>query len=99
MPKGNTGRWAAAGASCPAFWAARPSRWRSDVRRSPAWRYLDSATVTLERLVVEENSGPVRLSPLIVAGARVERTIGETASSVAVVTADDLEDRPAVRAR
>ncbi|WP_422367404.1 TonB-dependent receptor domain-containing protein [Pelagibius sp.] len=59
------------------------------------WRFVDAATVTLERAVVEEESGPVRLDPLIVTGERIERTVFDTPSSVAVVTGKEIERTPA----
>ena len=54
------------------------------------WRYVDSATVTLERTVVEPQSGPVRLNPLVVTGERVEASIIETEASVTVLNEEDI---------
>ena len=55
------------------------------------WRYVDASTVTLERSVVEPDSGPMRLEPITVTGERVEASIIDTESSVTVLDEEDLE--------
>ena len=60
-----------------------------------AYRFTAANTVTLARAVVEEESGPLRLNPLIVTGERVERTVFETPSSVVVVPGAEIEQTPA----
>ena len=60
-----------------------------------AYRFTAANTVTLERAVVEEESGPLRLNPLIVTGERAERTVFETPSSVVVVPGEEIEETPA----
>ncbi len=60
-----------------------------------AYRMIGGNTALLDRALVEEESGPARLNPLIVTGERIERTVFETPSSVVVVTGEELEDTPA----
>ena len=57
------------------------------------YRFTSASTITLERDAVQEDEGPIRLAPVTVTGERVERTVFDTASSVAVITSDEIEER------
>lgn len=66
------------------------------------YRFSDDSTVLLEPVVVQSNGpvpqsdGPVVLEMLTVTGERVERTVAETPSSVAVFSGGELERTPSI---
>jgi iron complex outermembrane recepter protein len=51
-------------------------------------------TIALSRLPEADEAGSITLGPIVVTGERVERSLRDTASSVAVFDAEDIEDRP-----
>ena len=57
------------------------------------YRFTSANTVTLERAVVQPDSGPLRLDPLIVRGQLQIRTLQDTPESVAIQTGEELERR------
>ncbi len=57
------------------------------------YRFTGANSVRLERAVSEESNGPLRLNQITVTGERVERTVFDTASSVQVIGAEELESR------
>ena len=50
--------------------------------------------VLAQQMPARKDDGPIRLAPITVTGERVERTIAETASSVTVITGEELNSRP-----
>ena len=57
------------------------------------YRLTATETVTLERAVVQPDSGPLRLDPLVVRGQLQIRTLQDTPESVAIQTGEELERR------
>ncbi len=57
------------------------------------YRLTATETVTLERAVVQPDSGPILLAPLVVQGQLQIRTIQESPTSVAIQTGEELERR------
>lgn len=51
-------------------------------------------TIVLARLPEASGPGATVLGPIVVTGERIERSLRDTASSVAVYDAEDIEDRP-----
>ena len=54
-------------------------------------RYSDANTVTLVRAAAPQDSGPIRLEPLVVRGELLDRTAFESPTSAVVITGEDLE--------
>ncbi len=59
------------------------------------YRFTDANTVTLEQATVQEDQS-LQLAPITVTGERVERSVFETSSSVAVVRGEDIERTPSI---
>ena len=59
------------------------------------YRFAADNTVTLARAAAQEDEGPMRLGPVTVTGERIERTVLDTPTSVAVVTGEEIERTPA----
>jgi iron complex outermembrane recepter protein len=59
-------------------------------------RFVGENAITLAEAPIQQGQ-MTTLQPVVVTGERSERTLAETASSVTVVTADDLEKRPDIK--
>ena len=57
------------------------------------YRFTAENAVTLEQAVVDDNSGPVRLGPVTVYGARTTQTLNDVTSSVGVVSDEEIDRR------
>ncbi len=55
------------------------------------WRYVDAATVTLERAVAEPESGPLRMGDITVTARRTEELVQDVPGSVFVLPSQELE--------
>ena len=56
-----------------------------------AYRFTAADTVTLQRAVADQDSGPVRLAPVTVTARRTEELLQDVPGSVVVLTDEDLE--------
>ncbi|WP_119166172.1 TonB-dependent receptor domain-containing protein [Algihabitans albus] len=55
------------------------------------YRFTAADSVTLERIVVQPESGPVRLGPVTVSARRTEELLQDVPGSVVVLSAEELE--------
>jgi outer membrane receptor protein involved in Fe transport len=58
------------------------------------WRYSDAGTIALERLPDSSGAGIMALPPVTVTAERTERSLMDTATSVAVFDANTIAQRP-----
>ena len=56
-----------------------------------AYRFTAADTVTLQRAVADQDSGPVRLAPVTVTARRTEELLQDVPGSVVVLTGEELE--------
>lgn len=58
------------------------------------YRFTAADSVALERTPMRQGKGPARLGPITVTGEKTVRRLQDTASSVSVMTDEDIEETP-----
>jgi iron complex outermembrane recepter protein len=62
-----------------------------------AYRFLSADSATLVASSAESGSqGPITLGPVMITGEKVERSLRDTATSVTVLGAEEIEERPRI---